>query len=322
MRVWGVCVLKSCVRSRIIVSAAGLATLCLVPNSSAFADQAAGKAVAVNPAATLSNPEGLVTLTVGSDVAMGDKVKTDGNGEVQLLFTDDTRLVVGPNSSLVIEAYLLRSKSRANNFTVRALGGSFRMITGKSAKSAYKIKTPTATIGVRGTSFDFTVKRSGATGLVLFDGEARICGRNGRCQAVNRRCSVAEAPRNRDVRLLSETERRAGTTARDFPYLASQRSLRRDFRVRTRGCNNFARLFDPNATPRRTTPPAAVVPETPPAPEPEPTGEPGNPGNGGPMGNAGPNPGNNNFGDNQRGRSDTAPGRSASRGNGRSNNRR
>ena len=81
-------------------------------------------------------------------------------------------------------------------------------------------------------------------------------------------------------------------------------------------------LFDPNTTPRRTTPPAAVVPETPPTPEPEPTGEPGNPGNGGTMGNAGPNPGNNDFGDRERGRSDTAPGRSASRGNGRSNNRR
>lgn len=280
--------------------------------------------MAVNPAATASNPEGIVTLTVGSDVAMGDKVKTDRNGEVQLLFTDDTRLVVGPNSSLVIEAYLLRSKSRANNFTVRALGGSFRMITGKSAKAAYKIKTPTATIGVRGTSFDFTVKRSGATGLMLFDGEARICGRNGRCQAVNRRCSVAEAPRNRDVHLLNDAERRAGTVVRDFPYLTSQRSLRRDFRVRTRGCNNVARLFDPDPTRRRTTRPPAAPQVAPPAPEPEPapTGQPGNPGNGGTMGNAGPSPGNNDFGDRERGRSDTAPGRSASRGNGGSNNGR
>jgi hypothetical protein len=322
MWVWGVSVLDSRVCFRIIRSVFGFAALCSLPISSVYADQPAGKAVAVNPAATIANPEGLVTLTVGSDVAMGDRVKTDRNGEVQLLFTDDTRLVVGPNSSLVIEAYLLRSKSRANNFTVRALGGSFRMITGKSAKQAYKIKTPTATIGVRGTSFDFTVKRNGATGLMLFDGEARVCGRNGRCQAVTRRCSVAEAPRNRDVRLLKETDRRARTVVRDFPYLASQRSLRRDFRVRTRGCRSFARLFDPRERPRRTTTPRAVAPEVPPAPEPEPTGEPGNPGNGGTMGNAGSSPGNNDFGDRERGRSDTAPGRGASRGNGRSNNRR
>lgn len=312
------------VGTRIIGSVYVISALCVVPNSPVFADQPAGKAVAVNPAATVSNPEGIVTLAVGSDVAMGDKVKTNRNGEVQLLFTDETRLVVGPNSSLVIEAYLLRSKSRANNFTVRALGGSFRMISGKSAKSAYKIKTPTATIGVRGTSFDFTVKPNGATGLMLFDGEARICGHNGRCQAVNRRCSVAEVPRNRDARLLNDAERRAGAIGRDFPYLASQQSLRQDFRVRTRGCNSVARLIDPDPTLKRSPSPTVAPQVTPPAPDPvpAPTSQPGNPGNGGTMGNAGPNPGNNDFGDRERGRSDTAPGRSASRGNGGSNNGR
>lgn len=316
--------MSSCVGNRIVGSVLGVAALCVGPISSGYADQPAGKAVAVSPAATLSNPEGIVTLAVGSDVTMGDKVKTNRSGEVQLLFTDDTRLVVGPNSSLVIEAYLLRSRSRANNFTVRALGGSFRMISGKSAKSAYKIKTPTATIGVRGTSFDFTVKRNGSTGLMLFEGEARICGHDGRCQAVNRRCSVAEAPRNRDVRLLNDAERRAGAVARDFPYLASQRSLRRDFRVRTRGCNNVARLTNPDQTLKRSPSPTVAPQVTPPAPDPgpAPTGQPGNPGNGGTMGNAGPNPGNNDFGDRERGRSDTAPGRGASRGNGGSNNGR
>ena len=156
----------------------------MISGAPAFAAQVAGNAVKVRPEATLSNPEGTITLRVGMDVAMGDRIKTDNKGQVQLVFSDSTRLVVGPGSSLVIEAYLLRSENRANNFTIRALGGSFRMITGKSKKKAYKIKTPTATIGVRGTSFDFTVQTNG-TGLVLFNGQAELCRIGGECRIMD-----------------------------------------------------------------------------------------------------------------------------------------
>lgn len=323
---------KSACSSRLTAMLVVGAVLCAISGSSASGGSVAGNAVAVRPKATVANPEGTLTLKVGMDVAMGDKIKTDNNGEVQLVFSDKTRLVVGPKSSLIIEAYLLRSNSRANNFTVRALGGSFRMITGKSEKKAYKIKTPTATIGVRGTSFDFTIRRNGETAVMLFNGEAQICGRNGSCRILNRRCSVAQAPRNADVRLLREKENRNAQIKRSFPYAVSQESLRRDFRVKTSGCSDTAKIFDPidkvRAVPAQRSRPSAVPtppsPETePPSPEPGPPAAPGNPGNGGPMGKAGSNPGNNDFGNPGRGRSDTAPGRSKSNnGNGKSNNGR
>jgi hypothetical protein len=248
----------------LIISAA---LIFILPGSPARAAQVAGEAVAVKPKATLSNPEGMISLVVGTDVAMGDLIKTGSNGEVQLVFSDETRLVIGRKSSLIIEAYLLRSKNSANNFTVRALGGSFRMITGKSKKSAYKIKTPTATIGVRGTSFDFTVRRNGETGIVLFDGEARVCGDTGSCHTLNRSCSVAEVPRRRDVRVLKEIEDRNARIRRDFPYVASQRSLRRDFRVRTKGCGEIAAKIDQKEKTRAKITRRASVAKPEPAPE-------------------------------------------------------
>ena len=174
------------------------------------------------------------------DVAMGDRIKTDNKGQVQLVFSDSTRLVVGPGSSLVVEAYLLRSENRANNFTIRALGGSFRMITGKSKKKAYKIKTPTATIGVRGTSFDFTVQTNG-TGLVLFNGQAELCRIGGECRIMDSRCSIAQVRGNRDPRMLTGKEDRRAEIRQHFPYILSQRTLRRDFRIRRTGCGDVAR---------------------------------------------------------------------------------
>ncbi len=271
----------------------------------AFAEPTAGRAIEVRPSTSVSSREGNAILQVGMKVVAGDRIKTDRSGQAQLLFTDGTKLVVGPNSSLVIEAYLLRSNNRVNNFTVRALSGSFRMITGKSDKKAYKIKTPTATIGVRGTSFDFTVQPNGVTGVMLFEGEARICGRNGKCQNLNRRCSVAQARRNSDVRLLNDAKNRNIRIKRDFPLAASQQSLRRDFRVKARGCGKTAILVDPV---ERTKMRQAQSPK----PKPGRLTESGNPGNGGPMGNAGADPGNNDFGSPDRGRSDTAPGRGRS----------
>ena len=305
----------------VAIAAAGL-SLMILSEFPAIAGQVAGRALSVKPNATLANAEGSVTLVVGADIAMGDRIKTDRKGQVQLKFSDETKLVVGPNSSLVIEAYLLRSGNRANNFTVRALGGSFRMITGKSKKQAYKIKTPTATIGVRGTSFDIAVQRNGETGVLLFEGEAEICGRSGKCEVLDRRCSIAEAPRNEDVRVLKEKRNLKVQINKRFPYAVSQQSLRRDFRVRQRDCVEFARLTDPIVRQRTVRTPAPVG-AAPPEPDPEPAPEPGNPGNGGPMGNAGPDPSGRGFGDPERGRSDTAPGRNKSNStNGANNNGR
>jgi len=198
----------------------------------------------VRQRAKLASPEGTITLNVGTDVALGDRIDTNRRGEVQLVFTDETRLVVGPNSSLVIEAYLLRSKNRANNFTIRALGGTFRMITGKSRKQAYKIQTHTATIGVRGTAFDFSVDDD-ETSMVLFEGQARLCKNDPRpgeirCRVLSSACEVARAHKNRSTSILKGKEDRRAEIRENFRYILYQRSLREDFRIRQTGCGDTA----------------------------------------------------------------------------------
>ncbi len=260
----------------------------------------AGKAVAVVQSATVTGRSGRQTLKVGMPVSLGDRIKTDTRGQAQLLFTDDTKLVVGPNSSLVIESYLLSSGSTVNKFAVKALGGSFRFITGKSAKSAYAIKTPAATIGIRGTSFDLTVGRSGDASIVVFTGEAEICG-NGGCVRLKDACSLANAPRRSDVNMVRSQRQRSQQIRERFPYIVSQAPLRRDFRVSTRSCGNLEKAIlksEPRVTgtirKRERGEPARQT-------------EAGNPGNAGPMGNAGPNPGGNNLGAPVRGRSDALP---------------
>ena len=267
----------------------------------------AGKAVAVVQSATLTGNNDTRTLKAGMPVSIGERIKTNSGGQVQLVFTDDTKLVVGPNSSLVIEAYLFRSKSTVNKFAVKALGGSFRFITGNSPKKAYSIKTPAATIGIRGTSFDFTVGRDGNAEVVLFSGEAEVCG-NGGCVKLKDACSLASAPRKGDVSLVRSQKQRNRQIRERFPYIVSQTPLRRDFHVSTRSCGNLQKVqFKDEPRITGSVSPSAPAP---PAPEPpEPPGEPGNPGNGGTQGNAGNEPGGNDMGNPEKGRSDTNKGK-------------
>ncbi len=58
--------------------------------------------------------------------------------------------------------------------------GAFRFVTGHSDKNAYKITTPLATIGVRGTTLDILSQR-GRSVVVLQDGAARVCTTSFQC---------------------------------------------------------------------------------------------------------------------------------------------
>ncbi len=172
-------------------------------------------------------------------VSIGDVIKTGRKGQVHLIFTDDTKMVIGPNSSLEIETYLLRSKSTVDSFAVKALGGTFRIITGKSPKQAYSVRTPAAAIGIRGTGFDLAVRRR-STDLLLFFGEVDLCG-NGNCVLVNEACSLANAPRIGNASLVDTPERRNRQVRARFPYVVSQTQLLPEFRVSTISCGDLDR---------------------------------------------------------------------------------
>ena len=206
---------------------------------------------------------------------------------------------------------------------MNAFKGAFRFITGNSRKQAYSIRTPTTTIGIRGTRFDLAVEASGQTSFALFEGEARLCDRAGRCRDLSGRCAVAVIPRQGGIAEVPAGPERSTRLAALFPYVASQARLNREFQVDTSGCTiRHARLNDQEifnrVTPTLGTPPVGPV-INPPA-----LSRFGNPGNdklnkrtGEPIGGAGESPGNGGFGDTTGGRSDVA----SSNGNGQARGR-
>lgn len=225
-----------------ICKATMLAAAIAWPGSAALAASGAGQAVAVVDKASASGQAGTRTLAAGSDVFVGDTIVTDGGGEAQIRFIDGTRMVVGAGSSLVIDQALFRGGASENKFAVRALGGAFRFISGESGDKGYSIRTPSATIGVRGTAFDFVVDpTTGETKLVLLEGEADMCkdenGKEKKCKTVASPCAILQTKDEDDE--VEQVPFVAGKSQRiqeEFPYTKSQDDLEDDFKVAGAPC--------------------------------------------------------------------------------------
>ncbi len=130
--------------------ASALLVSCLLAGASpAFADPS-GIVLAVIQQSEADGETGKRVLMPEKPIYSGDRIVTGPIGEAQIRFRDNTRLVVGPNSTMVIDAFVFDDSDTARQISINAVKGAFRFITGNSPKDAYKINTPTSTIGVRG----------------------------------------------------------------------------------------------------------------------------------------------------------------------------
>jgi len=77
---------------------------------------------------------------------------------------------------------------------VNATLGVARFVTGKMGSAAYQIKTPTTTIGVRGTVLTVTVEEDGTTSAVVEEGAIVVQGQTGEPVEVTEGLSTTAEP--------------------------------------------------------------------------------------------------------------------------------
>jgi ferric-dicitrate binding protein FerR (iron transport regulator) len=125
---------------------------------------------------------GVVTVHVGDDVFRDEGMHTGDNSEARIVFLDDTNVSLGPNSNLKLDKFVY-SDQGAQAIAINVSKGVFRFVTGKGDHNAYKINTPFATIGVRGTEFD--IKTTDNSTLVhAIKGRVIVCELGGRRRCV------------------------------------------------------------------------------------------------------------------------------------------
>jgi FecR protein len=105
---------------------------------------------------------GLVSATPQSQVKSGESILTGKDGYVRIKQSDGGEIFLRPNTEFIIESYHFEeSKPKDDNFIYRLIKGGLRTVTGligkRGNRDAYVARSVTATIGVRGTSFDIRV---------------------------------------------------------------------------------------------------------------------------------------------------------------------
>ena len=107
-------------------------------------------------------------LSLRSEVTAGDTISTEKGTYANIRFADGANMTVKPNSAIKIEQLKFDpSKPKEDSFAATLLAGGLRMITGllgQRSRNNFKMGTSTATIGIRGTTFNVDDCSAGGPG--------------------------------------------------------------------------------------------------------------------------------------------------------------
>lgn len=146
------------------------------------------------------------SLAFGQRVESGATIKTEANGRVVLRFDDGQMVSIAESSLFVVNDYKFNAhKPAESNFFVTLVKGGMRAVTGvigETNKSNVTIKTPVATMGIRGTDFQLfmdnklyinvlqgAISATNDGGTAIFDAKSQPSG-----QVLNSRTKAQPAP--------------------------------------------------------------------------------------------------------------------------------
>ncbi len=118
---------------------------------------AAGTVQKVQGEATAMRAATLVALIGGEKVREGDKISTTANSSVLVQFVDGAKLLVRPNTRVELSRIVNTGALEKLGHSLELVLGAIRYVTGSvgaSRPQGVRFKTPTATIGIRGTDLE------------------------------------------------------------------------------------------------------------------------------------------------------------------------
>ncbi len=137
-------------------SGAGVwALLLFVVPAAALAAGPVAEVVRIKGAAVARHSGTEIPLTVGAPIEVLDTVETAAGARVELRFTDGAGLTLGERTRAVVSEYVFAPEVDGRG-VLEVAGGAFAVATGALARlegAPFTVKTPHASIGVRGTRF-------------------------------------------------------------------------------------------------------------------------------------------------------------------------
>src|SRR5580692_11608676 len=171
-------------------------------------DNPVGAVATLQGGASVTRSSATNALKVKDAIIKGDVLQTAVNGTLGITFDDATTFSLRPNSRIAVDEFVYQQRGANNIAAFDIVRGTIAFVAGAVAKTGdMKIVTPTATIGIRGTTGIIEVPAAGATGaasqsiIKLYPdadgrvGRIELFGRDGRSLAVLSRAVTGFAVR-------------------------------------------------------------------------------------------------------------------------------
>lgn len=127
--------------------------------SSAWAGELAGTLTHTSGPITVRKADGTIkSLAINASVETGDLITTEKRTYARIRFRDNSEVILKPNTEFKVEQFGFKKDQPSEDKAVyNLIKGGLRTVSGQIGKrgdpDSYRMKTPTATIGIRGTTY-------------------------------------------------------------------------------------------------------------------------------------------------------------------------
>lgn len=148
--------MSKCLRRPLYVLAMLIGFSGMLATPAVHGAEPAGTIKVVKGTVNILRGDEVIEATPGTQVLVQDRLRTGADSSVGVTLKDDALISTGPNSSIAIEKFAFNATTHVGEMLISVLKGTFSMVSGlivKHSPEAAAVKTPTATIGIRGTEF-------------------------------------------------------------------------------------------------------------------------------------------------------------------------
>ena len=142
-----------------------------------------GKIGVLKGSAEIQRDKKHISAVIGASIEEKDEVQTAKRSKLQVMLNDDTIITIGPQTTYTFESF---DDKNDPHVKMQIKRGFFKAVSGEIGKIApkrFKIKTNSATIGIRGTQFMGYIEE-GYEKVVCVRGEIQIFTHEGRILTV------------------------------------------------------------------------------------------------------------------------------------------
>lgn len=157
------------------IRTAALALAALAMPSMLAAAEPVGRVLSIEGAPQVERSSNMLELRKNDPLFIGDIVRT-GSGRAKIMFEDQSLMTLDRNTDLKITNYLFQKKQQKREGMLDLLQGRVKALVGQffSSREDFRVRTPTAVAGVRGTHFLVEVNGADESNVTVFSGAVAV----------------------------------------------------------------------------------------------------------------------------------------------------